>query len=819
MLAANVVAPPGPGAAIPVPFPPWEAAVVRTLVRLMPVLALCCLGATEVVPVGTVAAVAVQPRAASVLRDPSLVDTLVTGATSAPVAVTSLPDGAAVVLEKGGAVRVIRNGVLVATPALTLDLGGCTNSERGLLGFAVDPDYLANGYVYLHFTRASGGGCVNRVSRFVMRGNTIDPASQTVLLDNIVSACGNHDGGDVFVANDGYLYVTVGDSGCDPRGDSGGAGANDAARDLSILNGKILRVDRATGAPAPGNPFSGAGTAACRTAGLSTPTNVRCREIYAYGLRNPWRFAFDPNTSGTRFFINDVGQNTREEVDLGVLGADYGWNIREGVCQQGANPPCTANPAQFRAPITDYPHSIGTYITGGAFVPNGAWGKVFDGAYLFADGNPGRIYARNAAGQVNYSTPLATGIDGISDMDFVMEPSGWSLYYVNPQTNEVRRISRRAVAPPAAGNLHYVPAAPRRVLDTGAGGALRAGTSRLVRLTTTPGAHRMAMVNITLVGPSTGAFVSMWHPHTTRPGAWTAFGAAGATSATAAIVPVDPDGNVLLYTSATTRVIVDVMGFFDTSTGGVSRAGRFGALTPSRLVDTASPAAAGNAYTRTGGTVNVPVEGRAGVPTTASAVALHVTLVAGGPGANGNVIAHAHGTAVPGVSHLSVGAAGDVRTNLVVVPVGADGSVDLELFGSAAHAVVDVVGWFTDGSAASSARGTFVALAATRIVDSRSARGFARLAAGGTGTVNPTVVPDTAVAVSQQVMMWDPAAAGRLVAYPTGVPVPDARMVTATTARVSRSGSSLSRLGAGRVSYRSTVATDVVADATGYFRG
>ena len=793
--------------------------MVRSLVRLLPLLAALSIGVAEVAAVPSAAAVTVQPRAASVLRDPSLVDTLVTGATSTPIAVTSLPDGGAVVLEKGGAVRVIRNGALVATPALTLDLTGCTDSERGLLGFAVDPNFLANGYVYLHFTRPSGGGCVNRVSRFVMTGNTIDPASQTVLIDNIVSACGNHDGGDVHVGNDGLLYVTVGDSGCDPRGNSGGAGDNDAARDLSILNGKILRVDRSTGAAAPGNPFSGAGTAACRTAGLSTPTNVKCREIYAYGLRNPWRFAFDPNTSGTRFFINDVGQNTREEVDLGVLGADYGWNRREGFCEQGANPPCTATPVQFRAPLTDYPHSIGTYITGGAFVPNGAWGKGFDGAYLFADGNPGRIYVRNSAGQVNYSAPLATGIDGISDMDFVMESGGWALYYVNPQTGEVRRIARRAVAAPPAGNLHYVPVTPRRVLDTRAGGALRAGTSRLVRLVASPAGHRMALVNITVIGPTTGAFISMWHPRTTRPAVWTASAAAGTSSATAAVVPVDAEGNVLLYTGATTNVVVDLMGFFDTSAGGVSRAGRFGVLTPTRVVDTQIAASGSNAYTRTSSIVNVPIAGRFGVRASAAAVALNVTAVADRPGSGGNVVAHGHGTAPPPVSHLSVGASGDARTNLVVVPVGADGSVDLRLSGSVGDVVVDVVGWFTDGTAASARLGTYVALPATLIADSRSARGFARLPAGGAGTVNPTVVPDSAIAVSQQVFMWNPGGAGRVVAFPTGVAVPNARLVTGVQAGVTRSGSGLTRLGTGRVSFHTTVATDVVAAATGYFSG
>ena len=183
------------------------------------------------------------------------------GFTDAPVAtlgastgIVGLPDGSVLVLVQSGSVRVIRGDVVVLAPALTMSLSPCNGGERGLLGVAVDPHFKVNGYLYLYFTRpspGSPGGCVNRVSRFTMAGDTIDPNSEIVLVDNISSNAGNHNGGDVEIGGDGYLYITVGDAGADPRG---GSSPNDAAQDLSLLNGKILRVVPSTGGPAPGNP-------------------------------------------------------------------------------------------------------------------------------------------------------------------------------------------------------------------------------------------------------------------------------------------------------------------------------------------------------------------------------------------------------------------------------------------------------------------------------------------------------------------------------------------------------------------------------------
>jgi glucose/arabinose dehydrogenase len=164
----------------------------------------------------------------------------------------------------------------------------------------------------------------------------------------------------------------VGDGGCDYAGNSGCAGANDASRDRHVLLGKVLRITRDGGIPST-NPYTGTSSARCYLTGRTDP-GKNCQETFAWGLRNPFRFAFDPNATGTRFFINDVGQNAWEEVDQGKAGADYAWNLCEGSHDnpdRAGSVGCTASP--YTAPVHEYNHDTTgcASVTGGAFVPDG----------------------------------------------------------------------------------------------------------------------------------------------------------------------------------------------------------------------------------------------------------------------------------------------------------------------------------------------------------------------------------------------------------------------------------------------------------------
>jgi len=297
------------------------------------------------------------------------------------------------------------------SPTEILDLQGrvCSSSEMGLLGVAVDPSFSANRFIYLYYThKKRRGGCdaahrANRVSRFTMDAEG-KPGSEHVLIDNIPAPGGNHNGGDLQFGNDGLLYISVGDGGQDLKtGEKQNDNRN--ARRLDVLVGKILRI-HPNGTIPDGNPFQGQGTARCAsTGGAQKQRHNRkrrhrrrspiCQEIFATGLRNPFRIALDSNdTAGEqRFYINDVGGSAWEEIDSGASGADYGWNKREGPCLTGSTTQCP-QPSGFVEPIFAYEHQAGCRtITGGAFVPDVPSWSDYDGVYLFADFGCGKIFA------------------------------------------------------------------------------------------------------------------------------------------------------------------------------------------------------------------------------------------------------------------------------------------------------------------------------------------------------------------------------------------------------------------------------------------
>ena len=756
------------------------------------------------------------------------------GSFSSPTAVEWLPGNRIVVLEKGGRVRVGRPGGAFTT---AIDLAVCTESERGLLGLTPDPGFLGNGWVYVYYTHPGPNGCVNRVSRLTMAGDRISLASEFVLLDNIASTGGNHNGGDLDVDSNGYLFVSIGDSGADPRGDSGSAGGNDAAQDLSLLNGKILRLTR-LGAPAPGNPFSGSGTIRCGSLGTSAPTSVKCQEIFAYGLRNPYRFAFDRDAGGRQygpwgdidtFYINDVGQRTYEEVNRGLTAENYGWPTYEGNCRQGETEPCDALPDHVLPPITTYGRDRGTYVTAGAFVPDGLWAERYDGTYLFADGGSGQIWLMDDDGSVDYDAPFATGAFGITDMTFGFDTQGrMVLYYVQVGGSLGAIAPGPEPVPTPSADLKMRPIVPVRAYDTGDGtgvtdeaaGDVVNATTRVIGLNP-PAGTAAALVNITMAQTDGPGFVRTWATRGLRPVTSSVnAGGANSTVGNAVIVPVAGDGTFILEASTTARVVVDVMAWFSPTTG-TSTDGRFVAQDPARLIDTREPEGATlpsgstNPYARAGDRIGIEVAGHLDIPDdgTAGAVVLSVAAIPT-EGLQGRATLYPSGAAEPATSSVNV-TPGDIRNNLVVVSLDGGPTNIVADTKNLDHLVIDVLGYVTTSLSPAARTGLYQTIAPTRLVDTRTNSPFARLSAGSPSLL---AVPDSAAAsaIAQTVTVVRPAGPGWIVAHPSVDPPivsnlnyrpGETRGTLAFTRITERGGERFTAL----------VATDLVVDQVGFF--
>ena len=292
---------------------------------------------------------------------------LVTQALSAPVFAISPPGDTLrlFVVQQGGLVRILRRDTLLATPFIDLTTKIDAGGERGLLSLAFHPQYAANGRFYVYYTNPNGD---IRIVRFVVSAsdsNQADSLSGDTVLAVPHPGHDNHNGGQLAFGPDGKLYAGLGDGG-------GGGDPDSNAQDRHALLGKLLRldVDGASGYTIPANnPFVGDTTAA--------------PEIWAIGLRNPWRFSFDRQTGD--LYIGDVGQGAWEEVDVqpaaSTGGLNYGWNVMEGeVCY---NTNCNMSP--YMPPVLVYDHTTnGCSITGG-YVYRGSRIPFLTGQYLYAD--------------------------------------------------------------------------------------------------------------------------------------------------------------------------------------------------------------------------------------------------------------------------------------------------------------------------------------------------------------------------------------------------------------------------------------------------
>jgi uncharacterized repeat protein (TIGR03806 family) len=339
-------------------------------------------------------------------------------------------------IEKDGRVLRFNNLPDVATVSTFIDIRSPTDpidvdsgpNEAGLLGMAFHPDYgNANWYVYLSYTidgAGMGGPLVSVIARFESKDNglTLDAADATELL-RLVQPYGNHNGGQITFGPDGYLYIAFGDGGS--GGDPG-----DRAQDTTNLFGAMLRIDVDSGVPygiPADNPFA-ASPERCDTGSAASA----CPEIYAWGLRNPWKWSFDATTQ--QLWLADVGQNAWEEVDIIELGGNYGWRCREGAHDYDGSGLC---PDDLTDPVIEYSHSVGNSITGG-YVYRGAAIQELAGRYVFGDFSQGKVFASVDNGDGTY------GFEQLLDSSMLISAyaaeSNGELLFINYGAGNIQRI-------------------------------------------------------------------------------------------------------------------------------------------------------------------------------------------------------------------------------------------------------------------------------------------------------------------------------------------------------------------------------------------
>jgi uncharacterized protein (TIGR03437 family) len=317
-------------------------------------------------------------------------------------------------VQQSGVIRIFRNGALLPQPFLDISSRTHADGERGLLGLAFPPGFAKTGRFYVDYTDLNGDTTIG-MYRVLDNPDVADPSEVTLL--KITQPFANHNGGQVRFGPDGYLYIAMGDGGS--GGDPFGNGQN-----RNVLLAKLLRIDVESEPGVvhipPDNPF-------VNVAGARP-------EIWAYGLRNPWRFSFDRATND--LWIADVGQDSYEEIDFQPAsshgGENYGWNLMEGL--HCFTPNC--NTQGLTLPIVEYPHTLGCSVTGG-FVYRGRSSPGMRGLYLYADYCSGRIWGIERQGSTWSNRQLL--LSGFSVTTFGEDEAG-ELYLSNAATGSIYRV-------------------------------------------------------------------------------------------------------------------------------------------------------------------------------------------------------------------------------------------------------------------------------------------------------------------------------------------------------------------------------------------
>ena len=366
-----------------------------------------------------------------------------------PVQVTHAGDGSnrLFVVDQRGYIRIIQNGAVLSTPFLDIDALVRSGGERGLLGLAFHPQYVENGYFYVDYTDDSGNTVIARYS-VSADPNLANPDSALILM-TIPQPYRNHNGGQVAFGPDGYLYIGM--------GDGGGAGdPQNNGQDKNTLLGAMLRidVDHTSGSlnyaiPAD-NPFVGQDGA---------------DEIWAIGLRNPWRFSFDRRTGD--LYIGDVGQNKWEEINYQAAGTpgglNFGWDCKEGTHAFNSPSPLCGNPvaqADLVDPIAEYSHAEGFSVTGG-FVYRGSSYSAMSGYYFYADYGTGKIWSltKTGANPDTWSAPELELDTNFNISAFGEDESG-ELYVIDYSAETIYKLAN-------AGDPHFTEQPTKRIEQTG----------------------------------------------------------------------------------------------------------------------------------------------------------------------------------------------------------------------------------------------------------------------------------------------------------------------------------------------------------------